>query len=386
VRVLIIPEDFVRDQYMLQPIAEAMMKAKNWKLKSCPAPEILNFQQRLLISKNLGIIGEAKVGKQILIYVLLLLAAFVPGAFGEKTLNLGIIHLLERHPDHQALREGFLARMRELGYVLELRTFDANTLKYPDTFLARAADAAKEMESNGVELIYCTGIYHGVVHANLTIPVIEGVFVSPMAQGIAVMRDGKMFSKTPATGVIFNYPFAEIVRFVRETLPHAKTLAYLNCPTSPLSRPVEELNAAAAKAGLNTFDATFGAKREIIPAAKRAVASSDVAFGTNDIGAMGYDRRLLGFAASKKFPILLSMFETAAKGALATIQWDWKSAGRLSAEKAHRVLNGESPQQIPITTAGRIYMGINQKVAEGLGITVPEKWLEMARNSGLLIR
>lgn len=66
-------------------------------------------------------------------------------------------------------------------------------------------------------------------------------------------------------------------------------------------------------------------------------------------------------------------------GALFTLAWDDKDVGRQSGELALRVLNGEDPKGIPITTPRMIYLILNLRTAEQINLKISPQIVSVAK-------
>jgi len=325
--------------------------------------------------------------------VLVLVCAMVilPGmqTAEAEELKLGVIHLLASHPDHIQLRESFTSTLKTQGYDVEEVVFDANSTEYPDTYLKRVEAEAKRMEAAGVQMIHCTATFHGVKDANIKIPVIDSVCIAPVILGYAEKKaDGQIYYKpSNGTGSIFGYAFKDVVKFVKDSLPKAKTIAYVYAPESPISRPPSEIEEAAKEAGLKVVLCPFNAgPGNGIQAMEKAIEEADVAFGTNDMAVFGIEREMLDLAASKNLPVVVGVVSLINAGALAAIQGDWTRAGEMCAEKAIKILKqGTTPNSMPITFPDRVSIGINLQTAQKLGIEIPYEWIEAAGVSGEIV-
>ena len=288
--------------------------------------------------------------------VLMLIGIGVANA--DQKLKLGIIHIRADHPDHIVLRESFLDELQRRGYDLDVTVFNADSVNYPDTYPQRAAEEAKRMEAAGVQLIYCTATYHGIITANVKIPVVDSVILSPLLLNLATIKDGQKYCNSNATGTMFGYSFKDIVAFVRDSMPDARKIAYLYNPKSPISRPLSEIQEAAQKIGLEVIACPFTDETEVFTAIEKAVGSTAIAFATNDFAALGVEQSALEFAATKNYPLIVGVVPLVEIGALAGIQWDWERAGRMCAEKADRILHGTPANSIPLEFPDRVDIGI----------------------------
>ncbi len=298
-----------------------------------------------------------------------------------QSVKIGVIQLLER-PDFTLLRESFLDELQKAGYTVEVTTFNADSATYPDTYPQRAAEEAVRMEAAGVQLIYCIATYHGVAQANVNIPVVDGMMFSPDLLKLATVKeDGNMYCTGNATGVLFGYSFKDIVAFARDALPNATKIAYLYNSHSPVSRPLAEIEKDANAVGFDVMGWQFTDKDEALTAMKNAVDNTEIAFITNDFGAIGAEKPVLELAAASSYPVIVGIMRLVPEdGVVAGIQYNWERAGRISAGKADQILKGTPANTIPLEYSDQFEIQLNLKTAEKLHIAIPYAWIELATN------
>jgi putative ABC transport system permease protein len=83
-------------------------------------------------------------------------------------------------------------------------------------------------------------------------------------------------------------------------------------------------------------------------------------------------------ADSRKIPIFINDVERLEDGALAACGYDYAQSGIQAAHLVDRIIKGENPADIPFERYKKITVGVNLRVAEKLGITVPQSVLDQA--------
>lgn len=300
---------------------------------------------------------------------------------GAQALKIGVIQMLER-PDFTLLRESFLDELKTAGYTVEAMVFNADSEAYPDTYPQRAAEEAVRMEAAGAQLLYCIATYHGVAQADVRIPVVDGMMFSPDLLKLATVKDdGNLYCIGNATGVLFGYSFKDIVAFARDALPDAAKIAYLYNAHSPISRPLKEMEQAAQAAGFEVAGWQFTTEADALAAMRQAVDSTDIAFITNDFGAIGAEKSVLALAAARNYPVIVGIMRLVPEpGVIAGIQYNWERAGRMSARKADQIVKGAPANSIPLEYSDQFELQLNLKTAEQLQIDIPYAWIEFATN------
>ncbi|MCP4574757.1 MAG: hypothetical protein GY846_00515 [Deltaproteobacteria bacterium] len=319
-----------------------------------------------------------KVFLSIFVIALVLCCGASPDVYAGQKIKIGIIQLLD-HPDHKAMRESFLKAMKAQGYDVEvMEVFNADVPQYPKAYVQRGADKAKEMVKGGAQLIYSTAMYHAIKGATGDVPIVDAAFLSPVIMGNAKESNGKLYCTGNGTGTYLSYPFEEIVKFVKESMPEAKTIAYVYHPKSPVSRPIGEIKAAAQKVGLSVVDCPFLDNDGVMKAMEKT-KTAPVAFLTNDVNLFGMqEKKAIQFALKNKIPVILGNISSVESGSLAGIQWDWNRAGEMCAQKTDAIMKGKKAQEIPIEMPDVFALAINAKTAETFKIAVPFEWLEAA--------
>jgi len=66
-------------------------------------------------------------------------------------------------------------------------------------------------------------------------------------------------------------------------------------------------------------------------------------------------------------------------GALFALDFDYKAVGRQAGEIANRVINGEKPQNISVTSADVIWFHFNEKTAKHIAVTIPKELVDVAK-------
>ncbi|MDD5225212.1 MAG: ABC transporter substrate binding protein [bacterium] len=317
----------------------------------------------------------------LLLTVTLALTAFSAKVYAGDNIKVGIIQLLE-NDDFVAMREGFLQALKAKGFNAQTEFFNADIMKYPDTFVQRGRDAAKKMVAEGVDIMFVPGMHLHLGDSTGNVPLFDAtLYITDATMGAFVKKGDKVYSKSNATGVYLTYSFRDIVKFIKEAIPKAKTIAYIHNPKSPVDRPVDEFRAEADKAGLKVVSYAFGTKEEALAALAKAKPKTEVAFATNDIFVSNAHAQSIQFGIKNRYPVLFAIAPLANSGALFAIQYSMRRAGEITGNKAVEVLTKKvAANSIPCETSDKYDIGVNIKTAETLGIQIPYTWIELSTN------
>ena len=80
-----------------------------------------------------------------------------------------------------------------------------------------------------------------------------------------------------------------------------------------------------------------------------------------------------------KIPLIVGEKGMMEQGGLATKGIDYLELGKQTGAMAARILNGEKPADMPIEYQEESVLYVNQKVADELGITLPQSVLDQAK-------
>jgi putative ABC transport system substrate-binding protein len=294
------------------------------------------------------------------------------------------VGLMSSNASFQAMIDGFKAKMAELGYV------EGQNINYVvETAQATPDDrirAAKKLVEEKVDLIFVSGSLDAVAAQAATqgsnVPV---VFTYGQTEGTNLVKSvrepgGNM------TGV--RYPGPEMISRRLEVLlkmaPQIKRVWIGYNKSGP--------NAATTLAALRPAASSLGVTLVEVPAAKMDDIKADLDARTK-VADLGMDaimtmpdefntsaanfEVLSKFAAAHHLPVAGGLDSQAQQGAIFINGTDFKSVGALAAPLADKVLKGTAAGTIPVVTPEQTLV-INYKVAQGLGLTVPEGLLKQA--------
>lgn len=284
------------------------------------------------------------------------------------------------------IADAFKAQMTELGYI-EGENIVYDYLEVPLTATPEEAQAiAQEFVDDGVDMIFAfptppTIAAHAAVQGT-DIPV---VFAMSSLEGLNLIESvsepgGNM------TGV--RYPGPEMiskrVEILIEMAPQVKRVWIGYDQNHPNTAPsLEVLRPAASTLGLTLVEVPADTLEELEADLAARTASADLGLdaivtmhdGFNQ-GPDGY-AMLSNFAAEHKIPLAGGTLSTVEQGAIFGNSPDLENVGQLAAPLADKILKGTPAGTIPVVTPEQdLY--INYKVAQELGLTVPEGLLNQA--------
>jgi putative tryptophan/tyrosine transport system substrate-binding protein len=80
-----------------------------------------------------------------------------------------------------------------------------------------------------------------------------------------------------------------------------------------------------------------------------------------------------------RIPMMAFSQSLVESGGLFTLDFDFKDIGRQAGDIARRVLRGDDPGEIPVSTPSVIYFKYNEKTADQIAVNIPEDLLAIAK-------
>ena len=280
--------------------------------------------------------------------------------------------------DHGLLnitRDSFMEEMKRIGYrdgescrfFLENANGDLPTVNsILDKFLAEDVDIIVPISTA------CT---QATVNRVKDRPVVFATVANPFIIGAGKTETDHLPN---VTGVYGWVPMDETLKMVKRILPGKIKIASIWDPAHANSVfNVENLQKAVDRDEEVTFTgATITNSSEVYQAALTLANKGIDAFvlSPDNIVYSAFES-VVKAARSKKIPITVSDVERLPDGALLAYGYDYSISGIQAAHLVDRVLKGEDPGKIPFERYSKITFGINRKVADEIGLEIPEDLL-----------
>ena len=299
----------------------------------------------------------------------------------EKTYTIGISQFAE-HGSLDNCREGFIEGLKEEGLEegknLKIVTNNA------DADTGTAAQIADQFVADKVDMICAIATpsaqaaYNAAMETD--IPVVYTAVTNPVAAELA--ND----DKSPVgnvTGTSDELPVEAQLKMIREILPDAKTIGILYTTSEANSvYSIEQYEKLADKYGFKIEKTGITNTSEIQLAASDLLGKVDCLTNLTDNTVVSALPTVLGLANEKGIPVFGSEIEQVKLGCLAAEGIEYTQLGKDTGKMAAKILKGEasaSEMYYELITESSLY--VNEKVAENLGITVPDTMKERAVES-----
>ncbi len=210
------------------------------------------------------------------------------------------------------------------------------------------------------------------------IPVIFTAVTDPVAAELA-NADGSPVGEI--TGTSDKLPVTQQLEMIRAILPDAKTIGimYTTSEVNSLST-IEEYKAAAGDYGFEIVDTGISTTADVPLAADSLLEKVDCITNLTDNTVVASLPVILDKAAKKNIPVFGSEIEQVKIGCLAAMGLDYIELGKQTGRMAAAVLKGEKKageMNYEVIQEAAFYG--NAKVAENLGITIPEELSSSAK-------
>lgn len=297
---------------------------------------------------------------------------------GEDSYTIGISQFAE-HGSLDNCREGFLKGLENEGIV----EGENLTVEYKNAAadMGTASQISDAFVSDKVDLIcaIATPTAQSAYNAAMDtdIPVVYTAVTDPVAAELAD-EDGNPVGNV--TGTSDELPIKEQLEMIRQMLPEAETVGimYTTSEANSISA-LETYKELAGDYGFEIVESGISSTADISLAADDLISKVDCITNLTDNTVVASLPTILEKANEKGIPVFGSEIEQVRIGCLAAEGLDYVALGEQTGEMAAKILKGEAQaSDMAYETITEPGFYVNTKVAENLGVTVPE---ELAQNA-----
>jgi ABC-type uncharacterized transport system, periplasmic component len=291
----------------------------------------------------------------------------------QKTYTISISQYLS-HPSLDATRDGFLAALKDGGFVEgENLKIDENNAQDDSTNNLSIAQKIAGSKSDLV-LAIATPSAQAVVQKVKDRPVLFAAVTDPVDAKIIGSMDKPGGN---VTGAADTNPEATVrlMDFVAEHFPNVKKIGIIINKGEPnavvMSKNAKE---ALAKHGIELVEAAITNSSEVKQAAESLVGRVDAFFITLDNRVVSAVDSIIQVANANDIPFFSSDRDTVEKGAFATVGFKYYDHGYQVGEMAVDILkNGANPGDMKVTVPEKLDLILNLKAAQEQGIEVTDE-------------
>jgi putative ABC transport system substrate-binding protein len=276
-----------------------------------------------------------------------------------------------------AVRDGFIERMAELGYQ------NGKTVEYKLTNaqgeMITARSITQTLLSSNAVLLFTIGTTVTQTAAQNTkqVPIIFGAVTNPVNAGLLTNPDKPGGN---ITGVSDMAPFREQLMLLKDIAPDVKTIGVVYNPGEANSvYGLEQTQKYANELGLEVKSRAVTSSNELYTAAASLAPSVDAFYTGTDNTVLSSLESMLKVAEEHKLPVLAADAESVERGAVASVGLDYRQIGRDCADIADKVLRlHETPGTIPVSYASGRSIAINTAAARSQGVSLPDAIMKKA--------
>jgi putative ABC transport system substrate-binding protein len=303
------------------------------------------------------------------------------GVKNEKVVKIGISQLVE-HPSLDAAREGFIAALKDAGYVegKNLKIDYQNAQGDVNTNMSIAQKLVGE--KNDLILAIATSSAQAVVKSTKDIPVLFTAITDPVGAGLVKSLDKPGGN---VTGTSDTHPEAikKTIAAIKTFVPGAKKVGIIYNSGEP-NAVVNVKNAKIAlKAdGLEPVETSISTSSEVKQAAQSMVGRVDALYIPKDNTVVSALESVIEVANSQKIPTFVGEGDSVKRGTFASYGLDYQDLGYSTGKMAVEILKGKKPSDIPVGFPENLQLYINKKAAQQEGITLKDDLLKGAKIVG----
>ena len=316
------------------------------------------------------------VGKKILSIIcsLTLTVVMLSGCSGSDSssddkIKIGLEQLIE-HPELDSAREGFEERMKEKGYE------DGKNIEYEyknaqgDNAITQQIAQNFVSDKKDIIVAIATPTAQAVYNATKDIPIVFTAVTDPVAAELV-----KTLEKpgTNVTGTSDDVSIEKQFELLKSLVPNAKKVGMLyNTSEANSEVQVNKAKEASLDYGLEIVPKGITNVNEIDAALNSLLGEIDALYIPTDNTIANAAALVNKKAIEKKIPVIAAERGMVENGALATLGIDYKQLGRNTADVVIKIIEGEKPENIAVTTLTDMNLIVNTDTVEALGITLPK--------------
>jgi putative ABC transport system substrate-binding protein len=130
--------------------------------------------------------------------------------------------------------------------------------------------------------------------------------------------------------------------------------------------------------GFTVVDATAAKTADVYTAAKSLVGKSDAIFIPTDNTIVSALESVLKVGTQNKLPVFAADVDSVERGAVAAMGFDYYKHGYQTGAMAKKIIQGTSPQELPVEFQAELQLQINLKAAAAMGAPAPDALVKKA--------
>jgi putative ABC transport system substrate-binding protein len=301
-----------------------------------------------------------------------------PVAIASNALKVIAITQIVSHPSADETRKGVIDSLKEQGYE------EGKNLKIiyenPEGNMATAVQIAQKFVSLKPDVIVAitTPSAQAIVSAskNSDIPVVFASVTDPLYAKIvpSLKKPGGM-----VTGATDTPPVEAQMTLIQKIVPSIKALGVIYNPGEVNSANIlSKVEKHLKILGIKVIAVASHKTNDVPSAAHSLMGKVEAIYISLDNTALSAMDSILKIAFKNKIPVFSSDPNSVGQGALAALSHTQYQSGKLGGVMVARILQGEKPGDIAVSTPKKAELHINVDSAKSLDIEIPEEILKKA--------
>ncbi|MDY0241124.1 MAG: ABC transporter substrate-binding protein [Rhodospirillaceae bacterium] len=282
------------------------------------------------------------------------------------------------HPALDACRQGAIEALAERGFVdgqtiaIEFQSAQAD--------VGTAGQIARKFAGDRPDVVIAisTPSAQAVLSAvRGTAPIVFSAVSDPLSARLVKDLDHPSGN---VTGVTDRLPLERHLELIREVLPGLRRLGVLFNPGEANSAAeVARLRDLASAQGITLIEGAAPDTNSVVSAARGLAGRVDAFYAPLDNTVVSALESVVKVSIDSKTPLFAGDTAWVARGAVASVGFDYHDIGRRTGQIAADILEGADPGAIPVRPIDRLRLVVNPDSAARMGLVLPEALLARAQ-------
>ena len=271
----------------------------------------------------------------------------------------------------------FVQRLRELGWI-EGRTV-AIEYRWAEGRHERYSEIATEFVRLKVDVILTAGgAVPAAKQATSTIPIVFAIAVDPVGSGLVASLARPGGNVTGSSGQSVDVA-SKRIQILHELLPDLQRMAIIgNVDYDAAVREIGEVQAAAAKLGLNVDVLKIRHARDVVPAFETLKSGTQALYVCPDALVNANHARINTLALGSRLATMHGVRDYLGAGGLMSYGASTTDLFRRAGDLVDKILKGAKPADLPVEQPTKFDFVINLTTAKALGLEIPPMLLARA--------
>ncbi|TVY07513.1 ABC transporter substrate-binding protein [Paenibacillus cremeus] len=303
----------------------------------------------------------------------------------KKIVKIGITQIVE-HPSLDAARQGFIAALKDNGYVekdnleidVQIAQGDAtNNLSIAQKFATNKKDLV---------LAIATPSAQAAAQAIKDTPILFTAITDPLGAKLVQSLE-KPGANVTGTSDTHPEAITKLMDFIAKDFPKTKTVGIVANEGEQNSLVnVKKAEESLSKLGIKVAKASVSNGSEVKQAAESLVGRVDAIYIPKDNTVVSSLESVIQTAEKNKIPLFVGEKDSVKRGGFASYGFDYYDLGYTTGKMAVDILkNGKKPADIPVGFPDTLDLALNMKAAKSEGIDVTQSMKDKVKDKKNII-